>query len=427
MLRIGKFILLGVLMMTQLPIWAQNNTASPYTRFGYGELADRSFGAGRAMGGVGIGLRSPKQINPMNPASYSCMDSLTFIFDFGASLQAATYKDASNEYKKLNGNIEYIALQFPITRWLAMSAGLLPYSFVGYEFGEASQIGDETYQNTYSGRGGLNELYGGLSIDIWKKRLAVGANFSFLFGNIEHSQSLSFASASSYINNRTQRVEVRDMRMNFGVQYTHPLSAEESLTFGATYSPKNSLNAKTYDGLTRMSSSNDEIIESSIDTITGVAYDLPNTFGFGVSYMKYNKLTIAADFQYEDWGDSQYRGESGNFQNRKRIAVGAEYLPDDRDKNYFKQIRYRVGFHYNNSYVKTNRNAENNYKGYGYNEYGVSVGLGLPVMDYRSLVNVAFEYVKVKPGHVSLIDEQYFRVTLNYTFNERWFYKFRLN
>lgn len=48
-------------------------------------------------------------------------------------------------------------------------------------------------------------------------------------------------------------------------------------------------------------------------------------------------------------------------------------------------------------------------------------------MDYRSLVNVAFEYVKVKPGHVSLIDEQYFRVTLNYTFNERWFYKFRLN
>ena len=87
MLRIEKFILLGVLMITQLPIWAQNNTASPYTRFGYGELADRSFGAGRAMGGVGIGLRSPKQINPMNPASYSCMDSLTFIFDFGASLQ----------------------------------------------------------------------------------------------------------------------------------------------------------------------------------------------------------------------------------------------------------------------------------------------------------------------------------------------------
>ena len=133
MLRIKKFISLGVLVwLTLLSAEAQNNTASPYTRFGYGELADRSFGAGRAMGGIGVGLRSPKQINPMNPASYSCMDSLTFIFDFGASLQSATYKDASNKFKKLNGNVEYIALQFPITRWLAMSAGLLPYSFVGY-------------------------------------------------------------------------------------------------------------------------------------------------------------------------------------------------------------------------------------------------------------------------------------------------------
>ena len=52
-----------------LPLMAQNNTNSPYTRFGYGDLGERSFGAGRAIGGVGYGLRSPKQINPMNPAS----------------------------------------------------------------------------------------------------------------------------------------------------------------------------------------------------------------------------------------------------------------------------------------------------------------------------------------------------------------------
>ena len=85
MLKINKVVIISFLIFTQLPLWAQNNTNSPYTRFGYGELADRSFGAGRAMGGVGYGLRSSKQINPLNPASYSCMDSLTFLFDFGAS------------------------------------------------------------------------------------------------------------------------------------------------------------------------------------------------------------------------------------------------------------------------------------------------------------------------------------------------------
>ena len=28
-----------------LPLMAQNNTNSPYTRFGYGDLGERSFGA----------------------------------------------------------------------------------------------------------------------------------------------------------------------------------------------------------------------------------------------------------------------------------------------------------------------------------------------------------------------------------------------
>ena len=35
-----------------LPLMAQNNTNSPYTRFGYGDLGERSFGAGRAIGAV---------------------------------------------------------------------------------------------------------------------------------------------------------------------------------------------------------------------------------------------------------------------------------------------------------------------------------------------------------------------------------------
>ena len=433
MLKIEKFILSGVLLLTQLSVWGQNNTVSPYTRFGFGEIADRSFGAGRAMGGVGIGLRSPEQINPMNPASYSCMDSLTFIFDFGASMKASSFKDQANQYNHLSGNLEYIALQFPITRWLAMSAGLLPYSFVGYKFGEVSTIGDETYQNTYSGTGGLNDLYGGLSIDIWKKRLAVGANFGFLFGNINHSQYLAFSSndnssSSPYMNQRVRQMKVRDMKMDFGLQYTHPLSATESLIFGLTYSPSNQLGMKTYDTIEKLSvtSSGTSVIESSTDTIQGLRYDLPNSFGVGLSYMKIDKLLLAADFLYEDWSNASFMGEK-TFQNRTRFAIGAQYEPNARAKNYFNRIRYRAGFHYGDSYIRVNQSEENGNKGYGYKEYGASLGLGLPLIDNRSIVNVSFEYVKVKPEHVSMIDEQYFRVTVNYTFNERWFFKFKLD
>ena len=36
---------------------------------------------------------------------------------------------------------------------------------------------------------------------------------------------------------------------------------------------------------------------------------------------------------------------------------------------------------------------------------------------------VPYEYVKIRPELRTMIDEQYFRFTVNYTFNELWFFK----
>lgn len=424
MLRINKVVFISILIFTQLTLIAQNNTNSPYTRFGYGELADRSFGAGRAMGGVGVGLRSSKQINPLNPASYSCMDSLTFLFDFGASGQVSWFYDGVNKRKNVNGNVEYIAMQFPITRRLAVSLGLLPYSHVGYEFGKGYADVDSPYSEIFVGSGSLTEAYGGLSFDLWKKRLSVGANFSFLFGNITHERNLTFANTSSAIANNVRqhkRLEVRDFKMNFGVQYTHPLSKDESVTVGATFSPGQRLNADSYNvsGI----GSNDYNMSYETDTIKGQRSDIPNTFGLGASYVKENKLTIAADFLFEDWGNCQYFGEKDNFKNRVRVGAGVEYIPNYAMRSYFGRIRYRAGGHYSNSYLNINMKEGDSYKRYGYNEYGASVGFGLPLVDNRSFLNVSFEYVKVHPALRTMIDEQYFRFTVNYTFNELWFFK----
>ena len=48
------------------------------------------------------------------------------------------------------------------------------------------------------------------------------------------------------------------------------------------------------------SGSDGEVLQS--DTISGKAFALPNSYGVGLSYVKQNKLTLAADFSYEDWG-----------------------------------------------------------------------------------------------------------------------------
>ena len=424
MLKINKLLIASILIFTQLSLAAQNNTNSPYTRFGYGELADRSFGAGRAMGGIGFGLRSPKQINPMNPASYSCMDSLTFLLDFGASGQLSWFDDGINKQHNINGNVEYIALQFPLHKRIAMSVGILPYSYVGYNFG-AQRTNDEgfSYVETFNGSGGLNDLYLGLSIDIWKKRLSVGANVGYFFGNIKHEQYSIVGSSDVYNATRSQNLEVRDIKMDFGVQYTHPISKTESIIVGLVFSPKKRLNS-TYINTTAKYTTQGASELVSADTTKNAGFDIPNSFGFGASYVKNNRLTLAADFLYETWDKAKFYSAENNFKNRVRVAAGGEFIPNYQSRNFLGRIRYRGGVHYSNSYLLINNEKEDPaYKGNGYNEYGVSVGLGLPLIDNRSLINLSFEYNKIKPGGINMIDEQYFRFTVNYTFNEMWFWK----
>src|SRR5574344_1893337 len=123
---------------------AQNNTNSPYSRFGYGEIADNTSGKSKAMGGTFIGVRSNNCINAANPASYTGMDSLTFMFEFGAVAKQSRFSNTFGSMDTLSANIEYITLQFPIKRWLAASAGLLPYSFVGYNFSQKDSISRPT-------------------------------------------------------------------------------------------------------------------------------------------------------------------------------------------------------------------------------------------------------------------------------------------
>ena len=98
-----------------------------------------------------------------------------------------------------------------------------------------------------------------------------------------------------------------------------------------------------------------------------------------------------------------------------KINAGGEFIPNARGRNYFGRMAYRIGGNYSDSYLQV--------RGYGYKEYGANVGFSFPLPDNRSFVHIAFEYMKVKPDFVKLVDEQYIQCTVSYTFNEMWFFK----
>lgn len=416
MVKIKLLSFLFLLSLIPFVGQAQNiNTVSPYTQYGYGQLADPSFGSQRAMGGIGYGLRNSEMINYMNPASYSSVDSMTFMLDFAVKGQIGWLHEGDKEAKKYTGGLEYLAMQFPLAKRLGMGIGIAPVSYVGYQFRTKDE---EERPKTFLGKGGLNKVYATLSYGFIDK-LSLGVNVGYLFGDIVKS-NYTLPISTGYTTAWNDTTRTAGFVYEIGAQYRIPLNNRKNIVIGAVYTPKTKVSTHCKHG------------EASYDqgAVTGTPvnystkdldFQMPETYAIGLTYNKLNKLTVGADFQYQRWADAKFFNVTDSLTNRLKINAGVEYIPDHMAHNVFKKIRYRAGGYYTNSYVEVD--------GYGYKDYGLTVGLGIPMVDRRSFINLAFEYNMVtpekRPGAV-MVDEKYFRFTLSYTFNELWFFKRKL-
>ncbi|MDL2223675.1 hypothetical protein LJB98_06255, partial [Bacteroidales bacterium OttesenSCG-928-M11] len=194
----------------------------------------------------------------------------------------------------------------------------------------------------------------------------------------------------------------------------HKIDQNKTLVLGAIYSPKTKVTGNLKKWEQRVSGSTS--IESyDYYTTKDSVFEMPETIGLGISFSKKNKYTIGADIQYQGWGDAKFFNKKDSLSNSLKINLGGEFIPDATSNNGLKRIRYRAGAYYSDSYV--------NVKGNGYKEYGVTLGFGFPVYDRRSFINLSFDYTAIRPEASWMVDEQYLKLTVSYTFNELWFFK----
>ena len=394
--------------MCSLHLFAQGTgTSSPYSRYGYGTLADQSISAGYAMGGLGYGLRKPASINPLNPASYSGVDSLTFLFDMGVDFQSYNMKDAESRQSGSGGNIKNINMLFSLGKGFAFSGGILPVSYVGYHLGRPYGPGSNA-QIEYTGTGGLHKVYGGLAYEY--KNFSIGTNLGYLFGNLEYYTLLLPEGGTVGVSQDSVVISSHDFSYSVGVQQIVPINKTTHAVLGVVYTPKLKMAAKGREA---------NWINGELNYVgTSGSYEMAQSIGAGVSLVKDARWTVGADVLWENWADAQIKGVTDSLNNRLKYTVGGEFIPNARSRNYLNRIQYRLGGYYANSYITTD-------KGTQYDEYGVRLGFGLPVYN-RSVLHVAFDYSKIAPSVKADLTENYFKVTLNYTFNEIWFRKWRL-
>ena len=393
---------------------ASTGINSPYTRFGFGRLSDQRLSATRAMGGTAYALRDGSYVNTANPASYSAVDSLTFLFDAGMSLHYSHFDDNGVKTNVQNGHFDYVAMQFRLRPGLGFTAALLPFSRVGYNFTQTDELQQGfAATNIHSGTGSLQQLMAGIG---WMplRNLSVGANVSYLYGDLKHSVTNKFNNPDASSSAWFRKISVSDYRLDFGAQYSYNIDKRRVITLGATLSPGHDLGAKDY--YTKANIGAGDKMETT-DTITG--FRLPTMIGAGISYIKDNRLTLAADYSFQKWGACKFDGRDGLLTDRHVLSLGAEFKPDAMSRNYLKRIRYRAGVRVASSYMKVNGVD-------GPKEYGVVAGFGLPMWNSKSILNISGEYLREKASG-NMLKTDYFRVNVGLTFNERWFMKWRVN
>lgn len=420
-MKIIKYIIstLALVAACHMPAMAQSST-TPYSKLGYGILSDNATGMQRAMGGVGIAMQNGRQINVMNPASYSQVDSLTFLWDMGLDLTNCWSKEGTKSGYSLGGGLDYITMEFRLAKNLGAAIGIVPFSSVGYSFGGDIDNGTDSRL----GAGGLSELFAGVGYQPFKG-LSIGANFSYLFGSTTNTTNVSSTSNTQFIRN----LEVRDWNMRAGLQYAFNISRKNKVVIGLTYQPKKSLHGNA---LGRMADINQDIVVDNkgntvivYDTIADMSlkgnYELPNTFGVGVSYTYDNRLNVELDYTYQQWSKAKYtpidyfEAPQTKWNNRWKVAAGMSYLPNPRG-NYFKRMTYRLGAFYNNDYMNVNGNDVR--------DYGLGLGFSFPALaGNKTLVNLGVEWRHRYTAPTNLLKEDYLNITVSVNFNEMWFWK----
>lgn len=406
-MKISRIIAAAAIALTAiLPAKAQVYD-TPFSMYGYGVLNDHVTASQRAMGGIGYALRSPRQINVKNPASYAAIDSMTFLFDIGVDCGSVRNSQAGLSANRTLGGLDYVTLQVPVTKYMGVSAGLLPYSSVGYKFGNVIANGESSYQ----GSGGISEAYIGLGAKPFKG-FSIGVNAGYLFGNVINDVYVNADNGSTSLYEKVLRV--RDYNIQFGLQYGLTFKREHTLTIGATYTLGKDAHGHGYGIIYDVSA------ETEPDTIgyTNLkhGFSMPWSVGAGIVYQWDDRLTVGADFTYQPWSKARFAGikdfsDPLQFADRYKGAVGAEFIPRTRG-NFFSRIAYRVGGYYSRDYMTV---ANNNVK-----EFGLSCGFGLPT-PLRTTVNIGFEYRHRFTSPAATVSENYFMVTIGVALNEVWF------
>ena len=421
------FLIISVCMSAQDGTYG---AYSPYSIYGVGDISQEGSAFNKSMGGVGLATRNRRFINYLNPAAVTARDSLSFMADFGLAQSNKIYAQGDLRSAHNTFNIYNFVMSFPIYRSSAFMVGITPFSDVGYDFssvetdpdiiGHTGNISYDSY-----GTGSVYQVFAGAGVTLWK-RLSLGAEAIYYFGNIDKVTNMDYSNSSYRSVNSGNDLMVRGTTGKFGLQYEQKLGGDVSMIVGATYRLSTSLKGTA---LTYRYANQDSVTDTlkyQENDLRKAGLKFADELGVGISIKGGEKWTAEFNYLRSDWRNSGFDSANGfsvksdteTFSSAvsQSFRAGFEIVPNRNDIRYYlRKCAYRAGVYYDQSYYRLNGNSVNS--------MGITLGVTLPVFRLYNGLTLGVDLGQRASTRNNMIRERYATFVVGFNIHDIWFQK----
>jgi hypothetical protein len=433
---IKRILTLVIFAIISICASAQDGTYSgysPYSVFGIGNISKEGTAYNKSMGGVGIATRNKRFINIVNPAAVTARDSLSFMGNFGLTQSNNIYKQGDIKSAHNTFNISDFVMSFPIYKSSAFMVGITPYSDMGYDFSHVitdKNIIGNTGSITYDsyGIGSVYQIFAGAGVTFWK-RLSLGAEVLFMFGNLDKVTNMNFSDASYRSLNSGNKLTVRGITGKFGLQYEQKLGGNVSMILGATYRMGSKVRGYATDYRFATQSSVVDTLGYNVDTLKKAGLQFADEIGVGISIKGGEKWSAEFNYTRSDWSKSGMDSAVGFSSVGESVfsttvsnsyRAGFEIVPNRNDvRYYFRRCAYRAGVYYDQAYYKLDGN--------NVNSIGMTLGITLPVYKLYNGISLGVDFGQRASKRNNMIRERYATFNVGFNIHDIWFQKPRYN
>lgn len=408
-MTMNKLYLLLLCLLPNILVMSQNNTSSTYSRFGVGIIESKADVTSAGMGHTGIALGSTGFLNNLNAASYSALDSARFIFNLQGNMSFADYKTNTDSQTNFDANIGAISIGFRAGKNWGMGFSLSPYSSIGYKInGDKYILGTtDKYPVQYSGEGGISQLSWHNGLQLFKG-FSLGLSASYMWGSTDIIETSFYPSIIGETTYNERNIHVSSLFFEYGFQW-HQRVGNNTLMLGATANFSTELDTyykqRIYNNATSDLWSDEENVDNSF---------IPAAYKAGLAFQNSKGFTLATDFAYNKWTESELAITNGETRDTYGGSLGLQYAPTRRHRSYLKNMHYRLGAFYHQEYLTI--------QGQNIDSQGLTAGITLPMRD-GSKINIAYEYKLTGTNKAGLVEETFNTIRIGLTFNENWFQK----